>query len=118
MKSKYAENVKNLKNERKPVKMYVFLTFKYVKTCDNQNKTYMKCTGITFYSLLNYVYIILVVACLQLFKSKKHFNFYQFSSIFYIYDVSAYFDVIYHIIRNDVSDKITNYRMYSYSIII
>ena len=49
---------------------------------------------------------------------KNTYIFTGFRPFFTFMTFSAYFDVIYHVIGDDVSDKITNYRKYTYSIMV
>ena len=50
---------------------------------------------------------------------KKTSIFNDFSSIFFIFlTFSAYFDVIYYVIGDDVGDEITNYGIYTYWIMV
>ena len=45
-------------------------------------------------------------------------NTYSFTGFRPFTTFSAYFDVIYHVIGDDVSDKIINYRKYTYSVMV
>ena len=65
-----------------------------------------------FYSLLNDLNIItcIVVVCFQLFKCKT-VTFLLVIPLFYV-------SVIYYVIGDDVSDKISNYRIYACSIMV
>ena len=49
-------------------------------------------------------------------KNTSIFN--DFRPFFMFLTFSAYFDVIYHVIGDDVSDEITNYGIYTYSIMV
>ena len=49
-------------------------------------------------------------------KNTSIFN--DFRPFFMFLTFSAYFDVIYHVIGDDVSDEITNYVIYTYSIMV
>ena len=60
-------------------------------------------------------WLLRVFSCLNL---RNTSIFTSFRPFFTFLTFSAYFDVIYHVIGDDVSDKITNYRIYTYSIMI